>query len=135
MTGEVCERIVTSLFGSLLLLAVLSRLAWPDPTVAWATLRIRSQVTAPAAGTSAVDSLQYARAQASASAERFDAAFAAWLPGHTAALALVDDVATGRKPREALADVRALIAYVCPNGLGNRLPGLVTGATCTDNLH
>ena len=129
MAGEVCERVATSCLGSLLLLAVLSRLAWPGHTVAWATLRVR--VTAPAAGTSALDRMQYARIQASAGAERFEAAFTTWLSGQTAALSLMDSVAAGRKPREALADVRAVIVYVCTNGLGNRLPGLVTGAEPT----
>ena len=125
MTVEICDRVACSFLGSLLLLAVLGSLTWQEHKVAWTAVRV--QLTAPAARKGAAEIPQ--DAWANGSAERFEAALAAWLPGHTAALALMDDVAAGRKPQKALKDVRVVILYICQNGLGNRLPGLVTGAT------
>jgi hypothetical protein len=122
MAVEACERITSAVLISLLLLAVLGSLTGQDPKVAWTTLRVR--LTPRPVDGSSPQELQDERA--GAAAERFGAALAAWLPGHSAALAVIDDVAAGRKQPDAVAAVRVLIAWVCPNGLGNRLPGLAT---------
>ena len=124
--GEACERITTCVLASLLLLAVLGSVSGRDPTVAWTTLRVRLTATAvrgsPAATVAAAaDALQTARADAAA--ERFSAALAAWLPRQRAAVAGIDEVLATRKQLETLTDLRVVIVYVCPNGLGNRLPG------------
>ena len=76
-----------------------------------------------------------------AATARFDAALAAWLPLQSAVLAAVDEVAAGRRRPESLAAARTVVAYVCPNGLGNKLPGeyprlsstTVQHATCPES--
>ena len=128
--AETCERVTTCLLASLLLLAVLGSVAGRDPKTAWTTLRVRLTATAvrgsPAAAAAAAAggaaALQAARADAAAA--RFSAALAAGLPRQTAAVAAVDEVLAKRKPPESLTGLRLVVAYVCPNGLGNRLPGV-----------
>ena len=129
------ERITTSVLISLLLLTVLCspKEGSFKPMAAWAALPVRLIGWSVGGGTP--QDLQDARAVAAA--ERFGAALAAWLPDQAAGLALLDDVAAGRKQSGVLADVRVLIAHVWSNGLGNRLPSLVTAlavAMLTDRV-
>ncbi len=124
-SGEACERVTTCVLASLLLLAVLGSVSGRIPDTAWTTLRVRLTATAVRGGypspATAADALQVARADAAA--ERFATALAAWLPRQRAAMAAVDEVLAKREQPDSLIDLRFVVAYVCPNGLGNRLPG------------
>ncbi len=126
-SGEACERVTTCVLASLLLLAVLGSVTGRVSDTAWTTLRVRLTATAVRGGgdpprpATAADALQTARA--SAAAERFSNALAAWLPRQRAAMAAVDEVLAKRKQPDWLTGLRFVVAYVCPNGLGNRLPG------------
>ena len=121
MAAGACEMVTTSALVGMFLVAALGSTAGRGSTAGAASLRVRLAALAAVSGGS--PAAQRETAQPDAAAERFDAALAAWLPKQRAALAAIDEVVAGRRQPDALADVRAVLVYVCPNGLGNRLPG------------
>ena len=121
MAGGACETVAVSALIGCLLVAGLYSTAGKGSSMGSTSLRVRLAALAAVTGGSPAALQDGARSDAAA--ERFDAALAAWLPKQSAALAAADEVVTGRQQPETLAALRTLVVYVCPNGLGNKLPG------------
>ncbi len=121
MAGGLCETVSMFVLVVMLLVASFSGTASKGSSLGSMSLRVR--LAAHAAVTGGPPAALQGTARLDAAAERFDAALAAWLPVQSAALATIDEVAAGRRRPESLAAVRTVVAYVCPNGLGNKLPG------------